>query len=254
MLVNETHVDYEENRICTDSTEGSNCERCRTGYYNLVNGECTRCSCSGVTNRCKENYAYLIEIVTRNDSILLRDQETGRQFTVNNSGSRFIFPSLPKDRTSIFWLLPDEFLGNKIKSYGYNLTYQSDISPIDIDGSIQTTEPDVQIRSRTATIIYMSGETRADRMFNRPYNIPLRENLWERVDDVHRQVAKLSKLEFLGVLSDIQEIRIRAIYHDKQQSTSISDVRLATVSDEPTHISRRKVRTNIERCLCPIGR
>lgn len=254
VLVNETHVDYQENRICSDTTEGADCERCRAGYYNLVNGECTKCSCSAVTNKCKENYAYLNEIVTRSDSILLKDQETGRQFAVNSSGNRFTFASLPRDRTSIFWLLPGEFLGNKIKSYGYNLTYQSDIAPIDIEGSIQTTEPDVQIRSRTATIIYMSGETRADRMFNIPYNIPLRETLWERVDNVHRQVNKLNKLEFLNILSDIQEIAIRAIYHDKQQSTSISNIRLSTVSDEPTHISRRKVRTNIERCLCPIGR
>lgn len=144
-------------------------------------------------------------------------------------------------------------VGNRIKSYGYNLTYQSDIAPIDIQGSIQTSEPDVQIRSRTTSMIFMSGETRADRMFNVPYNIPLRENLWERVDNEHRQVTKLSKLEFLNVLSDIQEIAIRAIYHDKQQSTSISNVRLSTVSDEPTHISRRKVQTNIERCQCPIG-
>ena len=253
VLINETHVDYQENRICSDSTEGSDCTRCRAGYYNLVNGECTKCSCSGVTNKCKENYAYLNEIVTRSDSIVLKDQETGRQFTVNSSGSRFTFPSLPKDRTSIFWLLPDEFLGNKIKSYGYNLTYQSDIAPIDIDGSIQTSEPDVQIRSKTATIIYMSGETRADRMFNVPQSLRLRENVWERVDNVHRQVQKLSKLEFINILSDIQEIAIRAVYHDKQQSTSISNVRLTTVSDEPTHISRRKVQTNIERCLCPIG-
>lgn len=248
--LNFTHVDYEENKICSDSTEGDRCERCRAGYYNLVNGHCTKCSCSGVTNKCREGFGYLDEITIKNDSLQLKDKESNRPFLASKSGDqKFTFSNLPKDRTSIFWQLPAEFLGNKIKSYGYNLTYKADITPIETEDSVVAIEPDVQIKSKTTTIIYMSGETKTDRVFN----VLLKENLWERQDKVNKQFDKLSKLEFLNVLSDIQGILIRAVYHDKQQTTSISNIKLTTVTDKPSSVAQKKVQTNIEQCFCPMG-
>ena len=244
--------DFREGRVCRDSVEGNNCERCKAGYYNLVDGECTKCSCSHVTDKCRENYGYLDEISIKSASIELKDKEFDRLFTVNaSSDQKFTFVNLPRDRLA-YWRLPAEFLGNKIKSYGYSLIYQLDITPVEVEGKILIMDPDVEIKSKSTTIVYMTGDTKlaADKQFS----VPLREGKWEKLDTLNRQMSKLSKLEFLSILSDIQEISIRAVYHDRQQTASISNIKLITVVSQPTATSsQEKVLTNIEQCHCPIG-
>lgn len=245
---NTTANEYNENRICNDSVEGNLCGRCKASFYNLINGECTKCSCSGVTDKCRENYAQLDEITMKGESLQLKDKEINRFYTVGLAGSqKYTFSNIPKEKI-VYWQLPAEFLGDKVQSYGYNLSYQLEIDPIENEETTIIMNPDVEISSRTSTIVYMSGDTKGDRVFN----VPLKEDVWERVDNRNKQMSKVNKLEFLNVLSDIQEISIRAVYHDKQRTTSISNIRLVTVGDEDRD-DRQKIQTSIEQCLCPIG-
>lgn len=201
-----------------------------------------------MTDKCREKYAYQDEITTQSKSLQLIDKELSRLYTVSlSSDQKFVFSTMPRDRI-VHWQLPAEFLGDKVRSYGYNLSYQLEIYPTENEDLV-IMNPDVEISSRTTTIVYVTGDTKADRVFN----VPLKEDVWEKVDTANRQLSKINKLEFLNVLSDIQEISIRAVYHEKQQTTTISNIKLTTINDEDPTGRKSKIQTSIEECLCPIG-
>lgn len=240
-----------ENRICNDSVEGLECDRCRMGFYNLKDNDCTRCSCSSVTDKCRENYGFIDEIELKSNTLQLKDKEINRFYTVKSIDDhrKFTFSNLPKGR-SLHWQLPAEFLGDQVRSYGYNLSYQLEIDPIENNETTIIMNPDVEMSSRNLTIVHMTGETTGGRSFS----VPMKEDYWERVDNLNRQIYKINKLEFLRVLSDLQEISIRAIYHENQQLTSISNVKLITTNDDDSNRkNQQRVQTNIEQCICPIG-
>ena len=91
----------------------------------------------------------------------LKDKEFNRVFTTNDviydpSDQRYTFArfDIVRDRT-LYWELPLEFLGNKIKSYGYNLTYQIDIKPNDLEDLVWIQDADVEMKNKKITIVYL---------------------------------------------------------------------------------------------------
>lgn len=243
--------------ICNDGVEGYECNRCKAGFYNLKNAECTKCSCSGVTEKCRENFGYLSEVKTTGNNIQLKDRNSNRVFTLNeirysHSEQKYTFDrfDLVRDRT-LFWELPIEFLNNKIRSYGYNLSYQIDIESNEPEDTMMLEDSDVEIISKKMRIIYTAGSSNSSR--HRQMNVPLKEQYWEKIDIRAKKVQPITKLEFLEVLNNIEDILVRAVYHEKQQSASISKIQLTTVNDQQSNRNEEKTQTNIEQCICPIG-
>lgn len=110
--------------------EGSRCDQCRRGTYNLresnIDG-CTECFCSGVTKICSSSRLSREQIPMN----IFEDI-----FTLTNGRGQVLNFDTPQPEIStnefsttingerdVYWSLPPRFLGNQILSYGGELNY-----------------------------------------------------------------------------------------------------------------------------------
>lgn len=119
---------------CKLNVEGAECNRCRPGTFGLstdnING-CNQCYCSGVTDQCHESSLYIQQIpmwvydtrhgFTLTDTSRLDVIDDGFEINVAQNEIGYRYTTYNHNRR-LFWSLPAIFTGNKIKSYGGNIT------------------------------------------------------------------------------------------------------------------------------------
>ncbi|XP_021927336.1 basement membrane-specific heparan sulfate proteoglycan core protein isoform X6 [Zootermopsis nevadensis] len=243
--------------VCKTNVEGRNCDRCRPGTFSLSENHiegCLECFCSGTTDTCQQANLYKtqipMQVVDSTHGFTLSDRHRNEAVRENlrvNERSNEIGYDFPVGRAqTLFWSLPPAFTGNRITSYGGNLTVTQ----------LYRTLPGASYSSDTDIIIYGSGIsiywTNIDQIIPDravAFSVPLVENFWRRLDQVAGQKVA-SRADLLTVLSDVEAILVRASHSSQTRSTYISDVSLDTAVPQYTE---QGLVTEVENCHCPPG-
>ncbi|XP_077990916.1 laminin subunit alpha-1-like [Glandiceps talaboti] len=240
--------------LCKSNTEGGDCDTCKPGYFNLDGNNpdgCSECFCFGITDVC------FSAPVINSPVESLYDWRVG-----DADGDRYIdVVALAGDSSLViqhpdvlavigsdvlYWYAPEEYLGNKLPSYGSFLRYtiQYDIIQ-DANQSTPLLAPDVIIRGNGVTL-----KQRASRWVlpDRPetFNVMFAEDNWFH-EDSDRFV---SQVEFMKILENLDALLIRATYHTVPVESAIYDIAL-DYGDLNANSTDRI--TSVEQCNCPPG-
>ncbi|KAJ1522549.1 hypothetical protein ONE63_001735 [Megalurothrips usitatus] len=243
--------------VCKTNVEGHSCDYCRPGTFDLssANSEgCLNCFCMGVTDQCQSSTQYRIPIPSQvfddNHGFRLTDNnrspvvETG--FKVDGLKNEIGYEFISPPTETYFWSLPSTFTGNKIASYGGNLTFtQRSVAGY---GAQPTHDTDVVLFGNGISI-YWSNLGRIDPNATQVVSIPLQESAgWRRLDLSGPRTA--SRRDLMIVLSSLEAILIRSSHSDKTFETYLSDVSMDTAVSMPTP---EGYASQVESCRCPIG-
>ncbi|XP_012342709.1 basement membrane-specific heparan sulfate proteoglycan core protein isoform X12 [Apis florea] len=241
---------------CKRNVEGSQCNRCRSGTFGLSaenpNG-CNECYCSGLTDQCHESSLYVQQIpmwvydnqhgFTLTDSSRQEIIDDGFElnFATNEIGYRY-----PDSRgRRLFWSLPAIFTGNKVKSYGGNLTLTQHITAY--SGAQSYKDQDIILIGNGITLFW-TNPTEIQPDIPLTYSVPFRESEWKRLTTEGPRVT--SRIDLMTVLSNLEAILVRATHSEWMTATYISDISLDTAVE---HQTGNKRAIQVEVCRCPTG-
>ncbi|XP_066985998.1 basement membrane-specific heparan sulfate proteoglycan core protein [Macrobrachium rosenbergii] len=243
---------YGEHCQCKKNVQGEDCDSCKPGYFHLSSQNpdgCLECWCSGVSSQCfSSNYFRTqlpMQLLSDHGFMLanrLRSNVIKDGFNINVANNEISFSNFGalRDGETYYWSLPQMFTGNRLPSYGGNLTitqrYQAQ------SGGNQYADPDVIIRS--------SGGRELIWMNNRPlqpnilqtYVVPL----FEENFTMNQQPA--SRADFLNALSSVEAVLVRATVSNRMTSTFLRDVIMDTAVSSQTGQPRAYA---VEQCQCP---
>ncbi|XP_044579343.1 basement membrane-specific heparan sulfate proteoglycan core protein isoform X2 [Cotesia glomerata] len=242
---------------CKSNVEGLDCNRCKPSTFGLSsenpNG-CNECFCNGVSNQCHESSLYLQQIpswfidshhgftltdASRSDTI---DDEFNIDVLSNEIGYHY---TRANRNRRLFWSLPSTFTGNKVKSYGGNLTLTQRFSAHHESKPLK--DQDVMLIGNGITLYWVNSREPYPNI-SMTYTVPLRETEWRRLSTEGPKSA--SRSDLMVVLSNLETILVRASYSEGMIDSFISDISLDTAVENPTGNRRA---TQVEACRCPQG-
>ncbi|XP_075211994.1 terribly reduced optic lobes isoform X4 [Lycorma delicatula] len=244
--------------ICKTNVEGPRCDRCLPGTFDLLASHpegCLECFCSSVTDSCQSSNLYLtqipMQIIDQSHGFTLTDSNRNEaikgDFELNVAENKISYEFKNNQYSRrLFWSLPPEFTGNKVTSYGGNLTFTQSYSSLPEGKPLY--DRDVVIVGNGISIYWTSDEElEPDRPTVRV--APLVANVWRRIDPTLGQ-RTASRVDIMTALSSVEAILVRATHSTQTTSTSISDVSLDTAVSQRTG---QEVATHVELCRCPPG-
>ncbi|XP_054159296.1 basement membrane-specific heparan sulfate proteoglycan core protein-like isoform X2 [Oppia nitens] len=257
--------DINQQCICKSNVRGINCDQCSDGFFNLdqnnPNG-CTQCYCSGVTRRCSSSSYYRYHKTMRLQDLSnpyehhfqLTNRYKSRIFSegivINLAQNEVSFTSFNRESNTetLFWALPDHFLGNKLTSYGGRLRYTQQFS-IRETGDLYS-DADIEITGNGLTLVYVNSKSLSPGDVQ-TYEIDLNEGFWQKIDSNRYKASVLATREdFLLVLSNIEDFLIRATFHPFMKQTLIADLSLDIAVPQNTGLL---MAIEVEQCVCPPG-
>uniref|UniRef100_A0A669CHP6 Heparan sulfate proteoglycan 2 n=1 Tax=Oreochromis niloticus TaxID=8128 RepID=A0A669CHP6_ORENI len=235
-----------------NNVAGALCDECKPGFFHLSgsNAEgCLQCFCMGVTKQCSSSTWNREQV---------RGGVNGQLFSLSNSANtntitegisqrgssgvvyRF-FSSLPND--IYYWVLPQNFRGDKVTAYGGELRYTVSFEPFQrsrvIDG-----QPDVVLQGNGIFLEHYA-QTRPLPRFPQIVTVTFRESEWRRADG-----QPCTREHLLMALADVAVFMIRASYADNLAESSISDIQMDIAVPHSTGYERA---LEVEECACPQG-
>ncbi|XP_029973802.1 basement membrane-specific heparan sulfate proteoglycan core protein isoform X2 [Salarias fasciatus] len=237
---------------CKSNVAGALCDECKPGFFHLseTNPEgCLRCFCMGVTKQCASSSWSRDQV---------RGGANGQLFSLANSantrtisegisqrGSSEVvyrsFSSVPND--VYFWVLPENFRGDKVTAYGGELRYTVRFEPYQrsrvIDG-----QPDVVLQGNGIFLEHYS-QTKPLPRVPQTVTVTFRESAWRRADG-----QPCTREHLLMALADVTVFMIRATYADSIAESSISDIKMDIAVFYSTGNERA---LEMEVCACPQG-
>ncbi|CAN9515659.1 unnamed protein product [Ophioblennius macclurei] len=237
---------------CKNNVAGALCDECKAGFFHLseTNPEgCLRCFCMGVTKQCASSSWNREQV---------RGGANGRLFSLANSantrtisegisqkGSSEVayrsFSSVPND--IYYWVLPENFRGDKVTAYGGELRYTVRFEPYQrslvIDG-----QPDVVLQGNGIFLEHYS-QTKPLPRVPQTVTVTFRESAWRRADG-----QPCTREHLLMALADVTVFMIRATYADSIAESSISDIKMDIAVPHSTGNERA---LEVEECACPQG-
>jgi len=241
---------------CKQNVEGRNCNRCRPGTFGLgldENQGCLNCFCSGVTDECSEARLYWstlrMPIYDENHGFSLTDKRQGvdKQNDLRVVGaSELSYKYSQSDRRVYYWALPYQFLGNKIGSYGGNMTVFQKFTTKSQEGK-PLVDSDALMIGNGASLHYKFEGRRVPNVEERN-KIPLYEQGWFSLRGGARTPA--TREDFLKILSNIEAILVRATVTRDMDSTSIKKVAMDIAVPQETG---GPPTSGAEECRCPAG-
>nr|CAD7589934.1 unnamed protein product [Timema genevievae] len=245
-----------EQCVCKTNVEGRSCDRCRPGTFALSSDNtegCLECLCSGVTDSCQSSNYYRtqipMQIIDSRHGFTLTDSSRsdvvrdGFSLNVAQNEIGYTFPNSRNQR--MFWSLPPAFTGNKVSSYGGNLTVTQHYTAR--AGAERLYDTDVVISGNGISLYWTyQGDVAPDQPLT--FTVPLREASWRRLGQTGPRSA--SRADLLTVLSNVEAILVRASHSSQTLSTYLSDVSLDTAVPQYTG---QAVAIDVEACRCPEG-
>ena len=127
--------DIDQQCICKANVEGRNCNNCKFGYFNLdENNEagCSACYCFDVTDQCHSSTYYQHQIKMDLNSNLYHDFFLTNRYSQESFYDKiltfpdlnevhFTYPNSSTQYETLYWSLPEIFLGNKVWAYFFYL-------------------------------------------------------------------------------------------------------------------------------------
>jgi len=241
---------------CKQNVEGRNCNRCRPGTFGLGLDDsegCLNCFCSGVTDECSEARLYWstlrMPIYDENHGFALTDKrqtiDKQNELRILPSTSELSYQYAPGDRQVYYWALPYQFLGNKIGSYGGNMTVLQKFTTNSPQG-IPLVDSDALMIGNGVTLHFKFDGQRVPNVQERN-KIPMYEQGWFSLRGGRRPATRE---DFLKVLSNIEALLVRATVARDMESTSIKKIAMDIAVPQMTG---GPPTTRAEECRCPPG-
>ncbi|XP_074102845.1 wing blister [Cotesia typhae] len=254
--------DCEGDCLCKANVAGDFCDRCKPGYFALTRDNiegCLQCDCFGVTDQCTAATLVYQSISTLNDW-RVTDINASRPVipTIDPDNGWLVLASFEVEYQSPFWFAPKIYTGNRLSSYGSNLTYSTTWIVMRGDSSGKPTiEPNVILVGKNGMRIAYGEEQYKGQ--EAEISVPLQEQGWYHVhSEVQDIPTRLRRTEYKGdpvtrsqilkVLADIKYLMIRAQYHSEQVEASLQSVVLP-IGDRTDD----GMETLAEHCKCPEG-
>ncbi|VBB30312.1 unnamed protein product, partial [Acanthocheilonema viteae] len=249
-----THPGYDGKCQCKMYAVGALCDRCPPNTFHLASRNpqgCIPCFCSGVTQQCTSaNNYYRTRVVIDyrkgvTDQLGITTSDAHSPFTPQSqaqlTGRDITFASFYEiPGQTLYWKMPEQFLGNKITSYGGTLKYvfrYSGTGPVNTDVDVILRGNDIALQYTNHQPIYADRENTVE--------VSLFEDHWQRVDG---QLATREHL--LMALADLDSLLIKMSYVDECSSSSLISVSLDYA--EP-HATGGQIAYEVEQCQCPPG-
>ncbi|XP_042860326.1 basement membrane-specific heparan sulfate proteoglycan core protein-like isoform X47 [Penaeus japonicus] len=237
---------------CKANVRGEYCDACEAGFFDLSEENpdgCLKCWCSGATSQCFSSNYYKtqlpMQLLTDHGFTLsnrLRSNIIHDGFGLNLANNEISFENFDKlsEVESYYWSLPQMFTGNRLASYGGNLTITQKY--VAYSGSNTYADPDVIIRSAGGLeFIWMISRSLPQNTLQ-TYTVPLVESSFT----MNQQPA--SRSEFLKALSSVEAILVRATPSNRMRATYLRDVIMDTAV--PSNTGQPKA-VKVEQCQCP---
>ncbi|XP_070207543.1 basement membrane-specific heparan sulfate proteoglycan core protein-like isoform X4 [Littorina saxatilis] len=233
------------------------CQPPRFNFEASRNDECVRCFCFGHTETCYSSNMQIsqitmgsrLELVQR--ATLLPVEEGFIQYI--SSSSEFAVQDFNRAFPSgtYYWSLPAQYLGNRLTSYGGDLSYTV---LYDVDNfDLPTSDPDVIIEGNDISVFYRRRDSVPARQ-RTMVRVPLVEDDWEKSEGPIRGDLPVSGLatrqDLMTVLQNVTRILVRATYDQRQSSIRIGNILLSTAVTQNTGLGRA---VYVEDCSCPTG-
>lgn len=157
-----------------------------------------------------------------------------------------------------YWEAPDDYLGQKLYSYGNSLKYIINYVVVRGDTSgFYTTKPDVILEGGPDNIrighkMHKPAEIFDEDELNSTIIMPLREQAWFRVDENGEEIpdSQPTREEFTLLLYDLKRLLVRAKFHTDQVEGGLYQVDLERASNSSKSIKKA---IGTEQCDCPPG-
>lgn len=207
----------------------------------------------GVTQQCTSSSYHRELIITpflpgnvQNFALMNRQRSTrittGLTVEMSTHGPQLSYSQFDQlGQESFYWQLPENYLGDKVASYGgtlrYTLSYTAGIrgSPLP--------DADVQITGNDITLVAYQTELRPREI--KTFEIAFRESQWKRPDG-----QQATREHLMMALADLDEVLIRASYSTDMLSSSITGVIMETAGPAYTRLPQA---LEVEECRCPLG-
>uniref|UniRef100_A0A1I8BFW3 Ig-like domain-containing protein n=1 Tax=Meloidogyne hapla TaxID=6305 RepID=A0A1I8BFW3_MELHA len=182
---------------------------------------CLRCFCFGVTDKCRSSMLFRTKeklfFAAEAQGVQLADQDgrttPGTQFDFDRYG--FVGHKEPHHGQTLYWKMPQRFLGNKVTAYGGDLSVKL-LYEGPGPGRI---EPLVIIRGNGITLIHRARDQESVFTPGREFTVtvPTYEQYYEHRDGR----GSASREDLMMVLADLDLFMIRATHTDSQTKTIV---------------------------------
>uniref|UniRef100_T1KF65 Laminin subunit alpha n=1 Tax=Tetranychus urticae TaxID=32264 RepID=T1KF65_TETUR len=275
------HYDGTTSDVC-DSKSGScyckenvlrpNCDVCKQGTFNLdpKNPEgCTKCFCFGVAKNCRSSELKLTPVKAINYSnwsaveiefseselsftpIVTTSKLTETQFRLEPVPMGQVYLLSKSDsRKNFYFKVPNEFLGNRLTSYGGFIRYQTVELPLkgSVINSIDTpVTPDLIFIGRNHSIELTNDEQPASPFSTQKFEIELVESKFRHL----YESTPVTREQFMTLLTDLQSIYIRASYFTPVGAVYLADFTFDLASNGS--ILNASLARRVEQCSCPVN-
>jgi len=242
--------------VCKVNVQGGKCDECRPGHYNLniENPDgCSECYCFGATNVCRPSN-YSTTTVRRMEGWLVTDLD-GRKVvepTLAEEGHLVVANDELPGIDNYYWDGPQEYLGQKLYSYGGDLKFVLSyvVARGDTSGWF-TEDADVILQGgpKNIRIGYNWKRPTREEEGKTVITLPLREQEWFIVDGSGKR-EPVSREDFTLVTYNLKRMLIRAKFHTDQIEGGLHTVEMDLANATSTSL---KIAKGTEQCDCPEG-
>ncbi|KAF0035898.1 hypothetical protein F2P81_011210 [Scophthalmus maximus] len=142
-----------------------------------------------------------------------------------------------------FWILPRQFLGNKIDSYGGSLKFKVRYT-LARGLSEPVEKPDVMLVGNGRRLVYRRGSATPSQVVNQK-EIKFTEDKWQ-----HSNGRPVTREELMMTLASLDSVSIRTNYDHHMVSVGLSDIVMDTTTVEFSTLGHAR---EVEECRCPPG-
>ncbi|XP_063440155.1 laminin-like protein epi-1 isoform X2 [Mytilus trossulus] len=235
---------------CKTNVAPPYCDRCQPGSYHLDPRNpkgCLECFCFGTTRTCQSTVMYWDDVedmsnwdVTNVQEGALR--EAGTIIAVLDAVNKTIDPNQP-----MYWIAPAPYLGNKLRSYGGKLKFQSIYMLPREDPTISeqmTANMDVIIKGHNMTIYHtFTSVPQPSTMFN--YELEISENKFRDADTE----LSITREQLYDILIDVDALHIVANHYSSPGEARLMEVKMEYATED----GAGEQAVSVEQCQCPVG-
>ncbi|GAB6025535.1 hypothetical protein CHUAL_011266 [Chamberlinius hualienensis] len=241
--------------FCKENVEGPQCDTCRPGTFNLEEENpvgCTKCFCSGKTDRCSSSALYwsssteqtgwrAVALVPNTVSVQVHQKTEVLEGDPHPISVDLPFSTSPD--VIYYFSAPQEFLGNKIAAYGGKLRYTLDYTKRQTTLGVPVIEKDVILKGNNISVMYEQSEQAVE---NIALSIEVELREW---NFRHFSGASVTREQMMTLLSSLDKLFIRAHYNSEVENAKLFNVSLDVA--EENYYPGSELAMTVEQCSCP---